>query len=407
MIMAGIQPGHMAYMEYLGYPGVVHARLILAHVAGHDWVIATPDGHVYTETLDSSNADLSHFWHVAGGALPRGVRGENVYAFAPMSAAIYAQYMADGRQEALDEQARRGVVVPPPAPRAGEGPVGDAVDPGRHESDEIWVLAEWIDGHLIGEEVTPTAGAISDGKRCFVHVADKDGKDHTLVAARISKDELDSFCEERIRIARESVSKHGDDTVAAEDVRTMSIKYGQNGERSRSFKESVQEMRMTEFDDWPLVPRTTQEYLKAVLEISESCYGQHLAWVQQAKIPEGDRAIYEDEVLSKVVDMAVKFDGLNIVNLACFEMICRRKQLLAEAHVGNPSAPSYEAADYFMGQRFRPGGGIVIPSLTAQVSSRMHEESQILKEKRKLIEAKGKGKGKPPAPDTSGGGLKK
>ena len=51
----------------------------------------------------------------------------------------------------------------------------------------------------------------------------------------------------------------------------------------------------------------TQEYLKAVLEISESCYGQHLAWVQQAKIPEGDRAIYEDEVLSKVVDMAVKF----------------------------------------------------------------------------------------------------
>ena len=154
--MAGIQPGHMAYMEYLGYPGVVHARLILAHVAGHDWVIATPDGHVYTETLDSSNADLSHFWHVAGGALPRGVRGENVYAFAPMSAATYARYMADGRQEALDEQARRGVVVPPAAPRAGEGPVGDAPDPGRHESDEIWVLAEWIDGHLIGEESHPS-----------------------------------------------------------------------------------------------------------------------------------------------------------------------------------------------------------------------------------------------------------
>ena len=58
----------------------------------------------------------------------------------------------------------------------------------------------------------------------------------------------------------------------------------------------------------------------------------------QAKIPEGDPAIYEDELLSKVVDIAVRYDCLNIVNLASFEMIIRRKQLLAEAHVGNPSA---------------------------------------------------------------------
>lgn len=140
--MAGIQPGPVAYMEYLGYPGVVHARLVLAHVSGHDWVIATPDGHIYTETLDNSNADLSHFWHVAGGALPRGVRGENVYAFAPMSAATYARYMADGRQEALDEQARRGVVVPLAAPRGADLPLGDAADVGRLEADGLGILLE-------------------------------------------------------------------------------------------------------------------------------------------------------------------------------------------------------------------------------------------------------------------------
>ena len=92
-------------------------------------------------------------------------------------------------------------------------------------------------------------------------------------------------------------------------------------------------------------------------------------------------------------------------------MIIRRKHLLAEAHVGNPSAPSYEASDYCMGRRYRPGGGIVVPALSEHVAKRMHEDSQIQKEKRKLAESKGAGKNKgksstPPNPD-GGGGPKK
>ena len=84
------------------------------------------------------------------------------------------------------------------------------------------------------------------------------------------------------------------------------MKYLANGERGRNFKDTVKEYVQVEFDDWPLQPRTCQDYLNAVCEVAESCYTQHLAWVQQAKIPEGDRAIYEDELLSKVVDTAVR-----------------------------------------------------------------------------------------------------
>ena len=116
--------------------------------------------------------------------------------------------------------------------------------------------------------------------------------------------------------------------------------------------------------------------------------------MQSARIPEGDRAVFEDEVLSKVLDAAIKFDRLNIYNSLAFEMVVRKKQLLREAHVGNPAQPSYEASDYFMGVRYRPGGGIVIPSLTEHVAKRMCEESQVLKEKRNMREAKGSGKNK-------------
>ena len=228
------------------------------------------------------------------------------------------------------------------------------------------------------------------GDRALVRVTDSEGIDTVVMAAKVDPSELAAFCEERIALCRGSEAVAGDDRHSADDVRTMSVR---------------------EFDDWPLMPRTCQDYLNAVSEVVESCYMQHLAWVQQARIPEGDRSIYEDELLSRVIDTAVKYDCLNIVNLASFEMIVRRKQLLAEAHVGNPSSPSYEAADYFMGRRYRPGGGIVVPSLTEHVAKRMHEDAQVQKEKRKLSEAKGLGKkGKPttspPNPDGGGGGKK-
>ncbi len=130
----------------------------------------------------------------------------------------------------------------------------------------------------------------------------------------------------------------------------------------------MKEMRVVEFDDYPFTLRTCQDYLKAVSEVSECCYAQHLAWVQQSRIPDGDRAVYEDEVLSKMLDTAIRYDCLNVMNLASFEILVRRKQLLAEAHVANPNAPTYVAADYFMGSRYRPGGGIVVPALTQQVA---------------------------------------
>lgn len=49
-----------------------------------------------------------------------------------------------------------------------------------------------------------------------------------------------------------------------------------------------------------------------------------------------------------------------------------------------------------MGTRYKHGGAIVIPSLSEHVAKKLQAESAILKERRKLEEAKGKAKGKPP-----------
>ncbi|CAE7245563.1 prfA [Symbiodinium sp. CCMP2592] len=322
-----------------------------------------------------------------------------------MPPAELAQHMHAGRAVAEDEIRRRGALAPGPGALA---PVGDAPPAGGENHDQ----GIWVPGKKIGEEVSVPIDAPWMGDRALVRVTDSEGNSLVVMEAKIDRSGLAEFCEGRIALCRGSEAIAGEDKQAGDDVRTMSVRYLANGERGRNFKDSVKEFVQVEFDDWPLLPRTCQDYLSAVSEVAESCYMQHLAWVQQARIPEGDRAIYEDELLSRVIDMAVKYDCLNIVNLASFEMIIRRKQLLAEAHVGNPASPSYEAADYFMGRRYRPGGGIVVQSLTEHVAKRMHEDAQIQKEKRKLSEAKGNGKNKgkvptsPPNPEGGGGGKK-
>ena len=44
----------------------------------------------------------------------------------------------------------------------------------------------------------------------------------------------------------------------------------------------------------------------------------------------------------------------------------------------------------------RPGGAIVVPALTRQVANRMQMEAMVLKERRKIQEVKGGGRGEDP-----------
>ncbi len=390
--MARFSPGDLVYLDY-GL-GVIHERVVLAHVDGMDYVIATPDRDVYTDTLDSSNSDLTGF-HVGlpGGGLPAAIAGGNVYGFGALTAADYRGLLEQGRTEASAERTRRGLgaIVAPANPAVAD--------------DKKWVLAEMVTGHKIGEEVQMAAGSVNDGDWGLHHMVDSEGQNRVVIVSLVKKDDLDAFCDERILLCREAEAVAGEELISAEDDRTLSIKYGINGERSRGFKESVQEMRVSEFSDFPFNPRTCHDYMKAVSSIAESCLSQHNMWLTQSGIPSGDRSQFEDDCLARVIDYAVKYDGLNVVNLASFELIARRRQLIAEAHAHSPGAPSYEAADHFMQTGYRPGGAIVVPALTKYVSEQLHQEGQIMKERRKLREeraSRGRGRGQGPGKQGAG-----
>lgn len=388
-------PGSICYLDYGEAPACIHTRLVLMHIddpaAPGDHLICTPDFDVYVEQLDNANGDLAAFHPgLPDGNPPPGVNPAVIYGFGPMAPADYAKLLEDGRNEAARERALRGLPVAAPVVRGGGPNPPPAVN-------LVWVLAEFVEGRKLGEHVTPPAGIPSSGAWGLMDIADKNNVTKPCLIHQLPESDVPAFCDDRIRLCRLAESAEGEDRSAGEDVRTLEVKYGLSGERLRNFREAIHEMQVCDFEDFPFEPRTTYEYMKAIASISESATAQHHMWIGSSKIAEGDRSCFEDEVLARVLDLAVTYDNLNVTNLASMELVCRRRQLISDAHSNTPGAPSYMGAEYYMGQLYKQGGGIVVPALSEFVSRKMQAQSAILKEKRKLAEAKGGKKGNPKA----------
>jgi hypothetical protein len=267
---AAIHVGDLCYIDYgEGPPQVIHTRLVVGFIDELEYMIVTPDRDCYVEVLDISNPDAVQFWvGRPNGALPQGVAAAAVYGFGNLTAAQFNALLARGRALTTAELNRRGlqpggggapaVAAPPglggaagaaPAPGGGQNPPagGPALANARR-----WVLAEMVDGHLIGEEVTFPAGGTHDGEWGLVTLPGMVNPRPVLVKQIDLATELDAFCEERIRLARASLAAAGSDTAVGDDVRTLSVHYAADGSRSRTFKGSVAEMFEVDFEGSPL-----------------------------------------------------------------------------------------------------------------------------------------------------------
>jgi hypothetical protein len=68
--------------------------------------------------------------------------------------------------------------------------------------------------------------------------------------------------------------------------------------------------------------------------------------------------------------------------------VSRRMQLTEQAHLESPSAPSYDAAEHYLGVPERRGGALLAPALHRHVAARLRDETAVLKEKRKAAKAR-------------------
>ena len=127
----------------------------------------------------------------------------------------------------------------------------------------------------------------------------------------------------------------------------------------------------------------------------------HEYWLRSADIPKGDRSTYEHECLSRILESMITVDQLNICALQGGELICRRLQVIREAHRISPSSPDYSASDHFMGWKWKRAAQGVDKQLAAHVAQTLKDEAAISKESRKAREEQAMRR---KHPNKSGGG---
>jgi hypothetical protein len=101
-------------------------------------------------------------------------------------------------------------------------------------------------------------------------------------------------------------------------------------------------------------------------------------------VAETDRVRHEHQILCEVLQTAMVYDQLEVSALCCFELLCRRLQLIEEAYSSNPKTPSFDGQSHFMGQGKRQVA--IAPALSAHVASELRDEAAISKERRKARE---------------------
>jgi len=172
------------------------------------------------------------------------------------------------------------------------------------------------------------------------------------------------------------------------------------GRRCVLYKTAVDDMHEASFDDWDIQgPRTTLFCAREIAKCGGGPCLRFRQWKYDNKISDGDAGVDMLELISEVSEAAVCRDQLNIGNLMCMEKLERKRQYIEETyrqqseearlskHAGRDAASV--TADIFAGGARLAGGAIIAPSLLEHVAKKAAESSEILKQQRKALEARG------------------
>ncbi|CAE7559495.1 unnamed protein product, partial [Symbiodinium sp. CCMP2456] len=304
---------------------------------GDEWVIATPDEDIYTEELARHNPDVQYMWHSPDGRLARGVFANQVYGFAPMTAAQYAALMRLGRTELDAELRRRGlgaagvpahVAVPgggagppavaaarvggaavAPAPAAApvavppqvQGAAGN-IGPGAQDLTGlglVWVAAEATANVRYGEQIHGVAAPAVAGGRVV----------HTM------PDGSELFC-----------------LPASCDGRILPRVFNALGQPERPLAEVVAASTEVEMG-WKLTgPRTTLWCLNYLAVEGLGFEAHHERLRQLCRVDSNAWGIQEHFQMSMVLRQLVLVDQVDACNCYGVELLFRRLQTIEYSH---------------------------------------------------------------------------
>ena len=178
------------------------------------------------------------------------------------------------------------------------------------------------------------------------------------------------------------------------DARIYLVRRDASGNRHRLFETTVQEMIEEEFGDWPLEgPRTCLWALRGMAKWGNS---PNTAFVRfrsdlLSQVKGNDvstvldhELMHELAFLHAAVQVGLRYDQLQLANLALGELILRRIQQLRHAMLTNKLKPKVEHESLFLGNGKESAG--VVPQLMHFIADKLRDEQKLLKERRLLRE---------------------
>lgn len=373
-------------LEY-DVPGarVVHERWILDHVGQEDYVVVTPDGDVYTETMSVQNPDLRAFRLRPGpGLLPPGVNVASVYALPVWNAAEQAHYRALASAEAAAERGRRGpVAVVAAAPVGAVVPVVAAAGSadGRPGLDEttltqaVWVAAEGTGKVRYGQVIHGIAAPTNVGSKVV----------HTL------PDGSEIFC-----ICVDESSRYDFNGRAAQcDARIVAVKLNALKTPERPLADVVSTGSQHDMG-WKITgPRTAKWCCNYLVIEGHGFEAHHERFRTLCKLDGGAWGVQEHFQISMMLRQLIQVDQLDPFNSVGIELMFRRIQTIEYAH--SEKARELESRNvggklsleeqFSFGSLVRQAGTLMIaPDLLDHVKTEVEKDVQLSKNMRKARE---------------------
>ncbi|CAK0795370.1 unnamed protein product, partial [Prorocentrum cordatum] len=377
------------------------------------WVVATPDGDMYVETIEGGSADDSPVEWIrpaADGRLPVGFQ-DAVYSFqrGEIDGALLEKCVKKGATMALMDAREHGVtpvtmtVARAPGGRrvpieevVGAGFVQPALRDGAPDGADaggamvagtatprtgVWRVVEEGNslGYDVGREVKPVTVYIG-----CKGVYSPDGKDSVFV--EFSDEDEGDFVK---RVAPRPPPKES----SAQDARTLAIKFNPQG-RMRDWRDVVDSCQQEEFEDFPVSGPRSMSWCLHFLRRRHTPLDHHLMFRSTCSLKPEQWGVAEHETLLRIIELAGQCDQLDVTNLACMEAAARRVQTIEwayhdkirETDAGSTSRLSIEEATAFSGLSRAGDLMMVLPALLEHVKLQVEKDAAIMKNIRKAKE---------------------
>lgn len=178
-------------------------------------------------------------------------------------------------------------------------------------------------------------------------------------------------------------------SLKLEDIRILPVQFDAQGTRRREFNIAVASFVDTIPQGGGLQLQGPTSILNIVKMMRDQNFTPttfHEHWIRTADVAKGDRSVYEQECLSRILESMITIDQINVPCLQSAELLVRRMQVIREAHRISPGSPDYSSADVMMGWKYRRSGQGVDSELAAHVAQELKNEAMIAKESRKARE---------------------